>query len=226
MSVQSSEFEELEGGRGGAVEIEGGVTELLQIMGCRFKSNKASEGGSIYAENVLLLISESVFTNNSAVKLNPVLAYSSNLPDNVKGSGGAIAFLHSDVSTNCSLSITFSRFTDNLAEVKGGAVAWKGSGIVPSLLSNVIQAIPLLMAPLSPLFLSLSLPLPPSFLQQQVGNLTPVVSSFLCATIITKQSHLTTQPRQVCLSKASMPLCMGIQRSQLVKDFSFLRTLA
>jgi len=128
LNVLHSDFEGLEALRGGAMEVVGGVEGKL--TGCNFAGNRATEGGAVYAQDVNLHIVNSRFTNNSALRFSPVPAYTSGLAESARGRGGAVAFARKDMST---LSISHSDFIGNWAEVKGGAIAWEGKDLFPSL---------------------------------------------------------------------------------------------
>lgn len=131
MSLQNSQFTHLEADTGGAVEMEGGQESILTIVKCNFGFNKAGQGGAIYAQEGHLDILESAFVNNSAFQIS-----SDQLPI---GTGGAVAFLHSDLSLLCSLAIKQSRFINNYAEVKGGAIAWQGENYFPSFVNHTYE---------------------------------------------------------------------------------------
>lgn len=135
LTLEQSQFTNLEAVQGGAVDLEGGERELT-IHSCNFAYNRACEGGALYALDVHLKVSESFFTNNSAFNSSPV-AYASDRDAEALGRGGAMAYVVSTSQRNYSLYVNQSVFTGNLAEVKGGAIAWTGP--LPSL-SDLILA--------------------------------------------------------------------------------------
>jgi hypothetical protein len=111
VSVLKSSFEDNYSTKSGAAVVLVEQTSLsdasLLISGCSFTNNTAPIGGAVQADSVKLEVKDSTFTRNSANSSN----------------GGAMS-LSCLLSINCVFKVSGSSFTQNTAEVNGGALAW------------------------------------------------------------------------------------------------------
>ena len=113
LTIKSSLFEYNVGIRGGAVYTA--AEAIIEILECHFKGNEGTPfGGAIFIFGKKLIITSSLFENNTVVNKNQSIT-----------AGGA-AFLHTDVATeilNCS-------FNQNEATFSGGAIATTGKTLI------------------------------------------------------------------------------------------------
>ena len=111
--IENSLFRENSAVQGGAIYVLGQGQEII-IRNSRFEGNIATSGGGFYSESACPLLENNTFIGNQAVRIPEIAA---------SGSGGAVV-LSSFLGTGCLNVLRGSRFKENFASIRGGAVVW------------------------------------------------------------------------------------------------------
>ncbi len=114
LHIYNSDFYDNSGIYGGAIYVTSTRSALYRLSGNSFIGNFARVGGSIYLDNLSLLLYKNTFQFNEAVSLD-------NMTDGV---GGAVK-IECSTSDSCVFNITENTFDSNFASREGGSISWK-----------------------------------------------------------------------------------------------------
>ena len=127
-TIENSTFTSNEAKQGGAIQSQGSMT----IENSKFTSNTAGKGGAVYAESSTgtVTFKNDTFTSNKATEdggaiytVPKTTIEKTTFETNEAASGGAIyAFYNIQADKGSDLTITESKFLNNLAKKDGGAI--------------------------------------------------------------------------------------------------------